>query len=202
MNSREPQRPATGRLPSWIKRHWAALAVLGIVAAAVAINRFNGRVWFCQCGQLRFVIASASSEHTSQHLLDPYSLSHVQHGFVLFWFLYWLAPGFSWQSRQVISTAIEATWEVIENTPFVINRYREATAALGYTGDSVVNSLGDVLACVVGFAIAGKIGLRWTIVVFVVIEAAMVVTIRDSLLLNVLMLFWPLEAVKQWQMAE
>jgi hypothetical protein len=101
----------------------------------------------------------------------------------------------------VISTAIEATWEVIENTPFVINRYREATAALGYTGDSVVNSLGDVLACVVGFAIAGKIGLRWTIVVFVVIEAAMVVTIRDSLLLNVLMLFWPLEAVKQWQMA-
>jgi hypothetical protein len=188
-------------MPTWAKRHWAALAVLAILAATVFINRLDGRVWFCKCGELRFIIASAYSEHTSQHLLDPYSLSHLQHGLVFYWLLSWLTPRLSWQSRQVISTAIEATWEVIENTPLVINRYREATAALGYTGDSVVNSLGDVLACVIGFAIAGKIGPRWTIVLFVVIELAMIATIRDSLLLNVLMLFRPIQAIKQWQMA-
>jgi hypothetical protein len=187
-------------MPTWAKRHWAAAVVLAIVAAATAINRLDGRVWFCKCFELRFIVASASSEHTSQHLLDPYSLSHVQHGLVFFWLLAWLVPRLSWQARQVISTAIEAAWEVVENTPFVIDRYREATAALGYTGDSVVNSLGDILCCVIGFAIAGKIGLRWSIVLFVVIELAMIATIRDSLLLNVLMLFWPLEAVKAWQM--
>jgi hypothetical protein len=186
---------------SWIARHWAAIAVTAIVAATAAIMRLEGRIWFCECQQLLFVVAEAWSSHTSQHLLDPYSLSHLQHGLVFYWALIWLMPRTSWQARLVVSTAIEASWEITENSEFVINRYREATASLGYAGDSIVNSLGDVLSCVVGFALAGRIGWRWSLVVFVGIEGAMLVWIRDSLLLNVLMLFHPVETVKQWQMA-
>lgn len=184
-----------------IKQHWAALAILAIVAATAVVNRLDGRIWFCECRQLRFVIANAWCDHTSQHLLDPYSLTHLQHGLIFFWALLWLAPRASQQTRLVLATAIEALWEVVENTPFVIDRYRERTAALGYAGDSVVNSLGDVLACVIGFALAGKIGWRWSLVLFIAIELLLLTTIRDSLLMNVLMLFFPLESLKQWQMA-
>ena len=184
---------------AWMKRHWAALTVAAITAVMVLVVRLEGRVWFCECRTLLFWIADAYSEHTSQHLLDPYSLTHLQHGLIFYWLLAWLAPRASWQTRLVAATAIEASWEIVENSAFVINRYREATAALGYTGDSVINSLGDLLSCAVGFAIAGKIGWRWTLALFVGIEAGLVLWIRDSLLLNVLMLFYPVEAIKNWQ---
>ncbi len=174
--------------------------MLGIAAVTTVVNRFDGRIWFCECSRLRFVIADAWSEHTSQHLLDPYSLTHLQHGLLFFWALLWLAPRASWPTRLVLSTAIEGLWEIAENTPWVIDRYRERTAALGYAGDSVVNSLGDLLACVAGFALARKIGWRWSLALFVAIELALLATIRDSLSLNVAMLFIPLESLKQWQM--
>lgn len=185
---------------AWIKRHWAAMAVVAITAAMVLVVRLEGRVWFCECRTLLFWVADAYSSHTSQHLFDPYSLTHLQHGLIFYWLLAWLAPRASWQTRLVAATAIEATWEIVENSEFTINRYREATAALGYTGDSVINSLGDLLSCVLGFAIAGKIGWRWTLALFVGIEIGLILWIRDSLLLNVLMLFYPIEAVKDWQM--
>jgi hypothetical protein len=186
--------------PAWVKKHWAAVAVALIVALTTLVVRLEGRIWFCKCGELLFVIADAYSSHTSQHLFDPYSLSHVQHGLAFYWGLMWLAPRWSWQARLVASTAIEAAWEMIENSAFVINRYREATAALGYTGDSVVNVMGDVLSCVVGFAVARRLGWRGSLALFTVLEVGMVIAIRDSLLLNILMLFYPLEAIKQWQM--
>jgi hypothetical protein len=186
--------------PAWVKKHWAAVAVALIVALTTLVVRLEGRIWFCKCGELLFVVADAYSSHTSQHLLDPYSLSHVQHGLAFYWALMWLAPRWSWQARLVASTAIEAAWEMTENSAFVINRYREATAALGYTGDSVVNVMGDVLSCVVGFAVARRLGWRGSLVLFTVLEVGMVIAIRDSLLLNILMLFYPLEAIKQWQM--
>jgi uncharacterized membrane protein YjdF len=183
-----------------LKKHWAALAVTLLVAISAIALRLEGRVWFCKCGQLRFVVASAWSEHTSQHLFDPYSLTHLEHGVIFFWALCWLTPRASWQTRLVISTAVEAAWEIIENTPLVIDRYREATAALGYAGDSVVNSLGDILSCTLGFAVASKLGGRWPAVLLVAIEAGLLLTIRDSLLLSALMLFFPLDSFKQWQM--
>lgn len=186
---------------AWIKRHWAALAVAVITATMVLVVRLEGRVWFCDCRRLLFWIADAYSEHTSQHLFDPYSLTHLQHGLIFYWALAWLAPRASWQTRLVAATVVEALWEIVENSEFVINRYREATAALGYTGDSVINSLGDLLSCVAGFAIASKIGWRWTLALFVGIELGLVLWIRDSLVLNVLMLFYPIEAVKKWQTA-
>lgn len=184
-----------------LKRHWAAVAVTLIAAATVLIIRLEGRVWFCKCNHLLFVVASAWSSHTSQHLFDPYSLSHLQHGLVFYWALLWLLPRTTWQTRLVLSTAIEAGWEILENSPFVVNRYREATAALGYEGDSVVNALGDLLSCVLGFAVASRLGFRGTIALFLAIEIGMLIRIRDSLLLNVQMLLFPLDAVRNWQMA-
>ncbi|RIK83395.1 MAG: hypothetical protein DCC67_05995 [Planctomycetota bacterium] len=167
----------------------------------VLVIRLEGRIWFCKCGELLFVVADAWSPHTSQHLFDPYSLSHVQHGLIFYGALRWLWPRATWQTRLVIATALEAGWEILENSPPVINRYREATAALGYEGDSVVNALGDLLSCVLGFALASKLGLRGSVAVLLAIEVGMLVRIRDSLLLNILMLFYPLDAVRHWQMA-
>lgn len=185
-----------------LKRHWAAIAVTLIAAATVLIIRLEGRIWFCRCRELLFIVADAWSPHTSQHLLDPYSLSHLQHGLIFFWLLLWLLPRTKWQTRLVLSTLIEAGWEIVENSEFVINRYRDATAALGYEGDSVVNSLGDLLSCVVGFAVASKLGLRGTIALFCGIEVGLLIAIRDSLLVNVLMLFYSLQSIKQWQMSQ
>ncbi|MCC6493780.1 MAG: DUF2585 family protein [Pirellulales bacterium] len=168
----------------------------------VLVIRVEGRIWFCKCNRLLFIVADAWSPHTSQHLFDPYSLSHVQHGLIFYWALRWLLPKTSWQTRLVAATLMEAGWEIIENSQFVINRYREATAALGYEGDSVVNALGDLLSCVLGFAIAGRFGLRGSIALFVGVEVGLLIRIRDSLLLNVLMLFYPLDSIRDWQMAK
>jgi hypothetical protein len=178
--------------------HWAIPAT---IASAIAILRWQGRDWFCACGKIQFWIADAQSSHTSQHLFDPYSFSHVQHGLVLFFFVAWAVKKWSWKWQLWLAIGLEAGWEILENTPMVINRYREATAALGYTGDSILNSMGDILSCAAGFMIARRLGWNATWVLFAAIEALMLVTIRDSLLLNVLMLVWPLEFIKTWQMA-
>jgi hypothetical protein len=99
-----------------------------------------------------------------------------------------------------LALAIEAAWEIVENTSWVIGRYREATAGLGYTGDSVLNSFGDLLACILGIVVAHKIGWRATWMVFFACEVLLIFTIRDSLLLNILMLVYPIQAIKEWQM--
>jgi len=186
--------------PSWVKKHWAALAIVAFIAATAIVIRLEGRIWFCACGEVRVVIADAWSPHTSQHLLDPYSLTHLQHGFVFYWVVLWLAPRTSWRGRLAAATLIECFWEIVENSPLVIQRYREATAALGYEGDSVVNATGDILATIVGVAIAVKLGWRWTLALLVAMEAVLLAVIRDSLLLNVVMLFYTSEWLKQWQM--
>lgn len=185
----------------WMKKHWAAIAVTAIVAVTTLVVRLEGQLWFCKCGELLFVVANAWSPHTSQHLFDPYSLTHLQHGIVFYWALGWLLPRASWPSRLVAAMAIEAGWEMIENSQFVIQRYRDATAALGYEGDTVVNVLGDLLSCMLGFALAGRLGWRKSLAVFVVIEVGLLALIRDSLTLNVLMLFYPVDWLKTWQMA-
>lgn len=194
---------------------WSAAALVATFAVTAFFLRLEGRVWFCKCWQPRLWISDSDGPHTSQHLLDPYTLSHVQHGLLFFIVLAWLLPDRpstaqpDGDTRSVrrrvlrfwIATLLECTWEVFENSAFVINRYRQATAALGYTGDSVWNSLGDVLASVVGYLIALSLGWRRTLVLFAIIEVAMVLWIRDSLLLNVLMLIYPIEAIKTWQTA-
>jgi hypothetical protein len=152
---------------------------------------------------LRSVIWSGDpwSSDNSQHLLDPYSFTHLLHGFVLCGLLALIVPRVSPVWQLWLAVSIEALWEVLENSEFVIRRYRQETAALGYHGDTIVNSLGDILVCGLGFVFARRLGLRRALGVFVVTEIALAIWIRDNLSLNVLMLIYPIDAIKEWQAA-
>ena len=138
-------------------------------------------------------MSEAWSSDTSQHLLDPYSFTHVLHGIVLFWLIGWFAPRLSWARQLWLPVAAEAVWEVGENSDFVIQRYREAAGALGYFGDTVVNSLGDIMMCGLGFVLARYLGFGCSLALFIAVEVVLLFWIRDSLLLNVLMLIYPVE---------
>lgn len=181
-------------------RYWPWLAIAATLVLMVVQLRMQGRVWFCECGSLRFWIGDPNGPHTSQHAADPYTFTHVEHGFIFLWIVQWCFKRVRFPWQLWIALFVEAAWEVIENTQWVIDRYRNATAANGYTGDSVWNSFGDLIACWIGLEIARRIGWRWTLALFVLIEVVLLITIRDNLLLNVVMLFFPLESLKQWQM--
>ena len=141
------------------------------------------------------------TRHNSQHVVDPYSVTHAMHGLLFYWAL-WLALGgvAGPTTRAGIALGIETTWEIVENTSFIIERYRAATISLDYYGDSVVNSLGDIACFVLGYAGAATMSAWVSLAAFVVAEALLLVLIRDSLLLNMLMLVHPVEAVKAWQL--
>ena len=169
------------------------------IATAVLLRR-EGRLWICSCGQLFIWVSQACSSNTSQHFFDPYSFTHVLHGFLFFWLIAWLVPRLTSNWQMTLAIAVEAAWEVFENTNFVIERYRTATAAVGYTGDTVVNSLGDILCCTLGFMIARRLGLRRSLIAFLALEFVLIVWIKDSLLLEILMLVLPINALRAWQM--
>jgi hypothetical protein len=179
---------------------WPALAIVASFGATALLLRLEGRLWICSCGRFLIWSGNICSSDNSQHLLDPYSFTHVLHGFAFFWLLAWLAQRFrpSWQ--LVLAVAVEALWEVFENTNFIIDRYRSTTAALGYNGDTVVNSFGDILCCLLGFIVARRLGLRRSLIVFFVLELILILWIRDSLLLEILMLVIPIDAIKALQM--
>ncbi len=137
--------------------------------------------------------------NTSQWLADPYSFSHVLHGVFLYWLLLPLGKWLAAPARLFVATAIESAWEVFENTPLVIERYRANTASLDYFGDSILNSNVDILCAIGGFWIAWRFGWKWMLVVILGIELAMLCLVRDNLTLNILMLIYPSEAIKLWQ---
>lgn len=177
---------------------WAA--TVATVAASMLLLRAAGRLPVCSCGHFRLWTGEAWGAETSQQLFDPYSLTHVLHGFALCGLVALAAPrALSAGWRFFLAVAAESLWEVVENSEFVIRRYREATAALGYEGDTVVNSVGDIVACGLGFLISRRLGLWRTLALFAAVEALLLVWVRDSLLLNVLMLFYPLDFIKTWQ---
>ncbi|MGH8006400.1 MAG: DUF2585 family protein [Candidatus Binatia bacterium] len=178
---------------------WAWLAIMTTVVMAALQLRSQGRLWWCACGRLLVWVGDAWSADTSQHLLDPYSLTHVLHGFLFYWLFALVLPRLSTAWQLWLAVLIEVAWEVIENTDFVIQRYREATAALGYQGDTIVNSLGDILMCGLGFLFAWRLGFRRTLALFVLMEAVLLFWIKDNLLLNVVMLLYPIEGIKAWQ---
>jgi hypothetical protein len=182
----------SSRLRPWI------VSTLIVIATVIAL-RGEGRRWWCQCGTPAIWIGEAWGPHTSQHLFDPYSVSHVTHG-LLFLGLAWLVGRrwpFGWQFCLAIG--LECLWEVIENSGPVIARFRSATAAVGYEGDTIANSLGDILSAALGVLIARRIGWRWSIALFLAIEVLLVVWIRDNLLLDLVMLIHPIDAVRAWQ---
>ncbi len=183
-----------------ISRVWPWLAMTVILSGAVYQLRSQGRLWFCSCGYLLLWSGKVLSSDNSQHLLDPYSFTHVLHGFLFWWLLGWIAPRLSIIWRLTLAVSLEALWEVIENSNFVIQRYREATFALGYQGDTIINSLADILLCALGFLIARRLGWRRSLALFVLIEVVLLVWIRDSLILNIVMLIYPHDGLREWQM--
>ncbi|HET6891039.1 MAG TPA: DUF2585 family protein [Pyrinomonadaceae bacterium] len=181
---------------------WPLLLIIATFVGATLQLRYQGRLWWCACGQPYLWTSDAWSSHNSQHLFDPYSFTHLLHGFAFYWLVTIALPRLSYWWQLAIGTVVEGLWEVIENTEFVIQRYRETTAALGYSGDSIANSLGDVLTCVIGFMIALRIGFRRSALAFAVTEVVLLLWIKDSLLLEILMLIYPIDAIKAWQLGQ
>jgi hypothetical protein len=177
----------------------ALTAAVLIVAAAGAALLLMGRHPICTCGAVELWVGSRDSPRTSQMLADWYSFSHVVHGLLFYAALWLVARRWPAEWRFVMALLIEAAWEVAENTPLVIDRYRATTAALGYTGDSVLNSLSDIVMMSLGFAIARKLPVWTSIALLIALEVIPLFAIRDNLTLNVIALIAPNEALQAWQ---
>lgn len=176
-------------------------AALALTAVMAAVLHFMGRVWWCKFGDISIYVHQAwGSSHTSQHLFDPYTFTHILHGVLFFWLTGLIFSKIAIEWRFLMAVAVEAAWEILENSPFIIEKYRENTASLDYFGDSIANSIGDIIACSVGFWVAYKIGWWRSLIFFVLTELMLLFWIRDSLLLNIVMLIVPLDSVKHWQM--
>jgi len=175
----------------------AAAAALLILAASAGLLFLMGRPPICTCGEVGLWGAVGPTQ--SQMLADWYSPSHVIHGFLFYALLRLALPRWPIERRLIAALLIEAAWEVAENTPMVIDRYREATTALGYTGDSIVNSLSDIAMMAAGFLAARRWPLWASIMAVLALELVPLIVIRDNLALNVWMLLAPNEAIKAWQ---
>jgi hypothetical protein len=179
----------------------ALLASLALVAVVAWVLFWMGRIPMCKCGYIKFWHGGRGDSEMSQHLTDWYTYSHVLHGIIFYWLLTVAARGrLSVAARLVIATLIEGAWEIFENTPFTINRYRAQTISRGYVGDSIVNTIGDMLAMLVGFLLAARLPTWITVFLLIATEAILLWLIRDNLLLNIVMLIYPLEWIKQWQL--
>lgn len=178
----------------------ALLLSLGIVIAIAALMFWMGRLPICKCGYIKLWHGGRGDSEISQHLADWYTYSHVLHG-VIFYFLLWLVfrGRLSVGARLVLATLIEGAWEIFENTPFIINRYRTQTISRDYFGDTIINTVGDILAMIVGFLIASRLPAWVTVFLLVATELVLLYLIRDNLLLNIIMLVYPLDWIRQWQ---
>lgn len=179
---------------------WSIAAGVGLTAVAAVVLHLMGRRLWCACGSPVPWSWNIWSQHNSQHLIDPYTVTHVLHG-ALYYALLWLVCGARSPSlRALVALSAEVAWEIAENTDAVIRAYRDSTMALNYQGDTILNSLGDILGFVAGYIAAMSLPVWVSAAGFVVAEAALLVAIRDSLLLNVLMLVHPIAAIKAWQL--
>ncbi|MDQ4088242.1 MAG: DUF2585 domain-containing protein [Pseudomonadota bacterium] len=179
------------------RRYW--LIALAMAFAAAAVLLWMGRPLICTCGEVKLWVGEVHGPDNSQHLADWYTPSHIIHGFI-FYLFGWLflrrnPPG----DRLLAAITIEAAWEILENSQWVIDRYRETTMALGYNGDSVINSLADILWMILGFGIARRLPVWATVALALAFELLTLIVIRDNLTLNVLMLVAPVEAISTWQ---
>ena len=174
---------------------WAFGFILLTIVALVLL----GRDWWCDTGTWIPWTFDISSESQSQLLLDWYTFTHILHGVVFFYFFAWAFPKWSNDRKMLWTLGLESFWEFIETTPFIIDRYRAINISLGYYGDSIANSMSDIVACMLGYYICKWTNWKWGLVLFILIEAVMLLSIRDSLTLNVIMLIHPFEFLQDWQ---
>ena len=192
-------------MTSLLPHRRAALATLAAAVAIALILVAMGRPAICACGTVKFWHGVVASSENSQHIADWYSFSHVIHGLLFYFFAHilwrrWqLFGGLPASYALPIAVAFEGFWELLENSPPVIERYREVTISWGYSGDSIINSMADIGWMVVGFLLASRLPVWASVVLALFFELFTLYFIRDNLTLNIVMLLWPIEAIKQWQ---
>lgn len=177
-----------------------AVAGAGVIAIAAATEFAMGRRLWGISGEPGFWSGDIWSPHNSQYVFDPYSLSHLIHGMLMYGILWLVASKLPVRSRALITLVLEALWEMVENSGPMIHRYREITISLNYYGDSVVNSMSDIVTCMAGFFLARVAPVRFTVALAIFLEIGMLLWIRDGLILNIIMLIHPIPAIRAWQL--
>jgi Protein of unknown function (DUF2585) len=179
------------------RAQWAITAAIVLIAAVMLY--LMGHPLICKCGTVKFWHFDVMSAENSQQLIDWYTPSHIIHGFIFYALLWLFAPRVPIGVRLILAVVFEATWEVVENTDFAISRYRQATVSLDYYGDSIINSMSDILFMVAGFFLAARLPIWLTVAIAVTLELIVGIAIRDNLTLNVIMFVWPLDSILHWQ---